>query len=131
MATAASVSSMGIRKYPARRMPRFEPKRAAHGFAQRDAQVLDGVVLIHVEVALGNDVEVHRSVPRDELQHVIEETNAGGHAGLPRPSRFTRRRMSVSVVVRRNVARLIANISPTREDDAGWRAPRVAEDERR
>jgi hypothetical protein len=36
------------------------------------------VVLVHVEVAFGLQGEIEGSVFREELQHVIEEADAGG-----------------------------------------------------
>ena len=55
--------------------PRAE--RLAHRLAERDADVFDGVVLVHVEVAVHLQRQVERAVPRDQLQHVIEEADAG------------------------------------------------------
>ena len=52
-------------------------ERLRHGFAERDAEVLDGVMLIDVEIALGLDPQVEAAVAREELQHVIEEPDAG------------------------------------------------------
>ena len=68
--------------------------------AQRDAGVLDGVVAVHVEVALGLDGEVQQRVPGERLQHVVEEPDAGAHRASPRPSRSTRTWRSVSLVLR-------------------------------
>ena len=52
-------------------------ERLRDRFAQRDAKILDRVVLIDVEVARGAHVEVERAMLREQLQHVIEETDAG------------------------------------------------------
>ena len=51
-------------------------------FRSRDADVFDGVVLVYVEVAFGGDGEIERTVARDEIEHVIEEANAGGDFGF-------------------------------------------------
>ena len=60
-----------------------------HRFAQRDAHVFDGVVLVHVEIAACDQIEIERPVPRDLLEHVIEEADAGVMCDFPRPSRFS------------------------------------------
>ncbi len=52
-------------------------KRLADRFAQRDADVLDGVVLIDVEIAGGVDRQIEGAVPRHEIEHVVEEADAG------------------------------------------------------
>ncbi len=57
-------------------------ERALDGFAERDAGVLDGVVLVHVEIAADGEIEIEGAVAGDLLEHVIEETNAGGDAGF-------------------------------------------------
>ena len=45
--------------------------------AERDADVLDGVVLIDVEIAARSQLKVEPAVAREEFQHVIEEADAG------------------------------------------------------
>src|SRR6185295_2713420 len=57
-------------------------ERLRHRLAERDAEVLDGVVLIDVEIAGRVDPQIEGAVARDELQHVIEEADAGAHAVL-------------------------------------------------
>ena len=52
-------------------------QRLEQAFAQGNARVLDGVVLVHVEVALGVDGEVHHAVLAYLLQHVVEEAESG------------------------------------------------------
>src|SRR4051812_35808617 len=54
-------------------------QRLRHRFAERDAEILDGVMLIDVEVAAGGDPEIERAMPGDEFQHVVEETDPGPH----------------------------------------------------
>src|SRR4030095_6991119 len=60
-------------------------ERARHGFAERDADILDGVVLVDVEISLGADSKVEGAVSRHQLQHVIQKADAGGDvvAGVP------------------------------------------------
>ena len=45
--------------------------------SEHDAGVFDRVMLIHVEVAFGVELEIEPAVLREKLQHVIEEANAG------------------------------------------------------
>jgi hypothetical protein len=58
-------------------------QRARQSLAQCDANVLNGVVRIDVQVATRNDVEVDQAVPRDLLEHVVEEGHAGGEIPMP------------------------------------------------
>jgi hypothetical protein len=51
--------------------------RFGHRLAEGDANVLDGVVSIDVQVALGLDLEVEHAVARDLVEHVLEERQAG------------------------------------------------------
>ncbi len=53
-----------------------------HRFAERDADIFNGVVLVDVQIAFCGDVEIESAVPRDEIQHVIEEADAGGNLGF-------------------------------------------------
>src|SRR5208337_657122 len=50
---------------------------AVKGFAQSDADVFDGVMLVYVQVAVALDFKIEGAVPGEQLQHVIEETDAG------------------------------------------------------
>jgi hypothetical protein len=56
-----------------------------HRFTEGDAGVFDGVVLVDVEVATRDEIEVESAVPRDLLEHVVEEANAGVDARLAAP----------------------------------------------
>ncbi len=51
-------------------------------FAERDADVLDGVVLIHIQIALAGEIQVERAVPCEQLQHVVEKPDARRDAVL-------------------------------------------------
>jgi hypothetical protein len=53
-------------------------QRAVEGLAQRNAHVLDGVVLVHVQVTVAFQFQIEGAVAREQLQHVIEEADAGG-----------------------------------------------------
>ena len=56
---------------------RFVAERLSKGLSQRDSHVLDGVVLVHVQVPLAPDVQIEPAVTREQGEHVIEEANAG------------------------------------------------------
>ena len=56
------------------------------GLAERDADIFDGVVLIDIEIAVALQFEVEAAVASEELEHVIEETDAGRDLVWPRPS---------------------------------------------
>ena len=62
------------------------------------------MVLIDVEIARGVDGEVERPVPREELQHVIEEPDAGPHLIASLAVEPESRAICVSVV-RRSIKR--------------------------
>ena len=56
-------------------------ERAVERLAERDAGVLDGVVLVDLEVAVDLQVEVHAGVERERVEHVVEEADAGRDRG--------------------------------------------------
>src|SRR5579863_650586 len=58
----------------------FSAERQAEGFTQRDPDILDGVVLIYVEITPGVNFEIKRAVAGKQLEHVIEEAYAGRDA---------------------------------------------------
>ena len=58
-------------------MPRRSPKRLRKQLAQHDADILDGVVLIHIQIAVGFQLQIEAAVLGEQLQHVIEEADAG------------------------------------------------------
>src|SRR5206468_9778713 len=45
--------------------------------AERQREILDGVVLVDVEIAVRFHLEVEKAVYRDELEHVVEERQTG------------------------------------------------------
>ena len=47
------------------------------GLAQRDADILDGVMLVDMQVTLASHCDVEQSVAREKLQHMVEEADAG------------------------------------------------------
>jgi hypothetical protein len=54
-------------------------QRLIYGFSEGNAGVFDGVMLIHVEIADGAQVQVECAMARDKVQHVVKKTNARGH----------------------------------------------------
>ncbi len=60
-------------------MPRRLPSAGRHRLAQRDAEILDRVMLIDVQIADGFDLEVERAMSREKLEHVIQKTDARAH----------------------------------------------------
>jgi len=52
------------------------------GFAQRDADIFDRVMLVHVKIAVGVHLQIKRAVPCDQLEHVVEEADSGSDASL-------------------------------------------------
>ena len=60
-------------------MPLRSPSAFEHRLAERDADVLDGVVLIDVEVARGVQRQVEAAMPGEQLEHVVEEADAGAN----------------------------------------------------
>src|SRR5262249_61172251 len=54
-------------------------ERLRDRLAECDAEILDGMVLIDVEIAGRVDPEIEGAVAGDELQHVIEKPDAGPH----------------------------------------------------
>ena len=63
---------------------RLVAERLGKSLAEGDTDVLDGVVRVDVKVALGDHFEVEHAVARHLIQHVVEETHAGGQLRLTR-----------------------------------------------
>ena len=47
---------------------------------QADPDIFHRVVLVHVQIAARDQIEIERAVPRDLLEHVIEKADAGINA---------------------------------------------------
>ena len=77
--------------------------RCCHRLAESDADVLDRVMGVDVQVALGLDRQVDRAVAGDLVEHVIEERTPVDSCDLPLPSRLTLTLIWVSVVLRSTV----------------------------
>ena len=69
---------MGSTKYPARLMPLRSPSALREQLAQHDADVFHGVVLVDIQIALGVELQIEAAMLGEQLQHVIEEADAGG-----------------------------------------------------
>src|SRR5947209_6449560 len=67
-----------IQRQPHAQPPAEGPR---HGLGQGDADVLDGMVPVDVQVTDGVDVQVDQRVPGDLVQHVVEEADAGLELG--------------------------------------------------
>src|SRR5260221_210579 len=59
----------------------FVADRLDERLADGDGDVLDRVVRVDVEVALGLDLEIEHAVARDLVEHVLQEGNARGQFG--------------------------------------------------
>src|SRR5208283_881665 len=64
--------------------PQLVPERLGQTATQDDADVLDGVVRVDVEISAGVDREVERGVAAQLVQHVVEEGQAGRDLRLAR-----------------------------------------------
>ena len=58
-------------------------ERPVDRLAQADADVLGGVMPVDVEVARAGDRQVHQGMPGEQLEHVVEEPDAGLHVRPP------------------------------------------------
>jgi hypothetical protein len=57
--------------------------RFPESLAEPNGHVLDGVVIVNVEVSTSFDFQVEQSVAGQRIQHVIEKPNASGHFRVP------------------------------------------------
>ena len=81
-------------------------ERVGDGATERQRHVLDGVVVVDLEVASGVDLDVDERVMRQRGQQVVVEAHAGGDGGRrPLPSRSTLTAILVSRVSRTRSAR--------------------------
>ena len=62
----------------------FVAQGLQEAFTQGDARVLDSMMFVHVEVALGVNRQVHHAVLAYLLQHVVEESQTSGDVTLAR-----------------------------------------------
>ena len=81
--TWASDSSSGQDALPNRRMPDLSPSACRNAAPERERGVLDRVVGVDVQVALGLHGQVEQAVPAELGEHVVEEADPGGHVDRP------------------------------------------------
>ena len=53
------------------------PQRLREQLPQRDADILDRVVLVHIQIPGGFQLQIEPAVLGEQLQHVIEKADAG------------------------------------------------------
>ena len=56
-------------------------ERLVDRHAERDADVLDGMMGVDGEIAIGLDVEIDDAVACDLVEHVIQKRDSGGEGG--------------------------------------------------
>jgi hypothetical protein len=52
-------------------------ERLLHRLAERDADILGGVVVVDVQIALGLECNVDAGMAGEQVEHVVEEADAG------------------------------------------------------
>jgi hypothetical protein len=52
-------------------------ERTIEGFSKSNSDIFDRVVLIHIEIAIALQFKIEGAVAGEQLQHVVEEANAG------------------------------------------------------
>ena len=90
---------MGMTKYPARRI-RADPERPIKDFAQSYAHVFHGVVLIHIQVTGGCEVQIESSMRANNSSMWSRKRIPVETSYFPRPSMVSAIRISVSAVLR-------------------------------
>ena len=59
-------------------------ERAPERLPEHDAHVFRGMVEIHVQIALGLHFEIEAGMAGEQIEHMVEETDARGNAGAAR-----------------------------------------------
>ncbi len=54
-------------------------ERLRHGFAEREGRILDRMMLVDVQIALHGHRNVDQRMARQLFDHMVEETDSGGH----------------------------------------------------
>ena len=65
-------------------MPRLSPSALRSAWPERDADILDRVVVVDVAVALGANRHIDQRMARELVEHVVEEADAGQNVRLAR-----------------------------------------------
>src|SRR5262245_34273796 len=63
----------------------FVAERFGERPAQTDRRVLDRMAVINLQIALARDFEVEKPVAREQVEHVVEERNAGRDCAFSLP----------------------------------------------
>ena len=121
-ATEASASSSGTSASAMRTMPRAVAERAVERLPQRDADVLDRVVLVDVQVAARRDVQVEQPVLADLLDEVVEHPDARLRRG---PGRCRRGRASLRRASPSSARTTVAVRVPGRVRQMRWSDPEI------
>ena len=66
-------------------MPGHGAERLLHRLAERDADILGGVVVVDVEVADRLHGQVDARMPGQQIEHMIEKADPGRDVGHARP----------------------------------------------
>ena len=56
-------------------------ERLLERLPERDADILDGVVVVDMQIALGGNADIDERVARELVEHMVEEADAGGDLG--------------------------------------------------
>ena len=72
---------------PKRRIPARSPSASANAAPEDERDVLDRVVLVDLEVAVGLDREVEQAVVGERAEEVVVEADAGVDGGVARTRR--------------------------------------------
>jgi hypothetical protein len=72
----------GHQEIPGAKNATFVSQRSIHRLTEGNAHVFDGVVLVYLQIAGGLQAEIEGAVACDEIQHVIEKSNARGDFGF-------------------------------------------------
>jgi len=59
-------------------------KRFFEGLADHDSHVFNGVVVIDLQIPLGFNVQIDQAVTRQQVQHVVKESDSGMNRSVPR-----------------------------------------------
>src|SRR5260370_7168778 len=65
--------------------PALCPEGFEHRLTQSNPCVLDGVMLIHIQVAFGLDCEIERPMSPDKVQHLVHKPDSDAHPANPAP----------------------------------------------
>jgi len=76
------------------------PSACFHRLAERDTDILGGVMVVDVKVAHRLYRHVDARMPGQQVEHMVEKADAGRNVGHARPVEVHRNSISVSLVLR-------------------------------